>query len=174
MFTLDLPFAQVKPPENVLFVAKLNPITQDEDLELIFSRFGECSASIVRDDSGKSLGYAFIEFEQQKDAEVAYLKMDKVVIDDKRIHVDFSQSVAKFKNVTDDRDEFGKGLSRRRQYRDERIVDKYQFVHDEHAIREQIKGRVESSGEFEQQANNNNQKRSRSRDREGFGKRSRM
>jgi len=36
----DLPFAEVKPPENVLFVCKLNPVTRDEDLELIFSRFG--------------------------------------------------------------------------------------------------------------------------------------
>ena len=30
----------VKPPENVLFVCKLNQLTNDEDLELIFSRFG--------------------------------------------------------------------------------------------------------------------------------------
>jgi len=37
----DLPFAEIKPPENVLFVCKLNPITRDEDLELLFSRFGE-------------------------------------------------------------------------------------------------------------------------------------
>jgi RNA recognition motif-containing protein len=37
----DLPFAEIKPPENVLFVCKLNPVTRDEDLELIFSRFGE-------------------------------------------------------------------------------------------------------------------------------------
>ncbi len=36
----DLPFAEVKPPEHVLFVCKLNPVTRDEDLELIFSRFG--------------------------------------------------------------------------------------------------------------------------------------
>ena len=36
----DLPFADIKPPENVLFVCKLNPVTRDEDLELIFSRFG--------------------------------------------------------------------------------------------------------------------------------------
>ena len=39
----DLPFANVRPPENVLFVCKLNPVTRDEDLELIFSRFSfEC------------------------------------------------------------------------------------------------------------------------------------
>lgn len=37
----DLPFAEIKPPENVLFVCKLNPVTRDEDLELIFSRFGK-------------------------------------------------------------------------------------------------------------------------------------
>ncbi|XP_023991015.1 peptidyl-prolyl cis-trans isomerase-like 4 [Salvelinus sp. IW2-2015] len=36
----DLPDAQVKPPENVLFACKLNPVTTNEDLEIIFSRFG--------------------------------------------------------------------------------------------------------------------------------------
>lgn len=34
----DLPDAEIKPPENVLFVCKLNPVTNDEDLEIIFSR----------------------------------------------------------------------------------------------------------------------------------------
>ncbi len=37
----DLPFAEIKPPENILFVCKLNPVTRDEDLDLIFSRFGK-------------------------------------------------------------------------------------------------------------------------------------
>lgn len=36
----DLPEADAAPPENVLFVCKLNPVTTDEDLELIFRRFG--------------------------------------------------------------------------------------------------------------------------------------
>ena len=36
----DLPDADIKPPDNVLFVCKLNPVTQDEDLEIIFGRFG--------------------------------------------------------------------------------------------------------------------------------------
>ncbi|PWA27457.1 hypothetical protein CCH79_00000303 [Gambusia affinis] len=103
----DLPDADVKPPENVLFVCKLNPVTTDEDLEIIFSRFG-CikSCEIIRDfKTGDSLCYAFIEFEkyinlfsrQQEDCEKAYFKMDNVLIDDRRIHVDFSQSVAKIK-----------------------------------------------------------------------------
>ncbi|KAF2637383.1 cyclophilin-like protein [Massarina eburnea CBS 473.64] len=93
----DLPFAEVAPPENVLFVCKLNPVTQDEDLELIFSRFGKIlSCEIIRDKtSGDSLQYAFIEYTNQKDCEQAFFKMDGVLIDDHRIHVDFSQSVSK-------------------------------------------------------------------------------
>lgn len=44
----DLPDADIRPPDNVLFVCKLNPVTTDEDLELIFSRFGPCIAEIIR------------------------------------------------------------------------------------------------------------------------------
>lgn len=36
----DLPSIDAAPPENVLFVCKLNPVTTDEDLMIIFSRFG--------------------------------------------------------------------------------------------------------------------------------------
>jgi len=34
----DLPEADAKPPPNMLFVCKLNPVTTEEDLEIIFSR----------------------------------------------------------------------------------------------------------------------------------------
>ncbi|GAU41918.1 hypothetical protein TSUD_25590 [Trifolium subterraneum] len=93
----DIPDAEVKPPDNVLFVCKLNPVTEDEDLHTIFSRFGTVSsAEIIRDHkTGDSLCYAFIEFEDKQACEQAYFKMDNALIDDRRIHVDFSQSVAK-------------------------------------------------------------------------------
>ena len=93
----DIPDADVKPPENVLFVCKLNQVTTDDDLELIFSRFGKInSCEVIRDKkSGDSLCYAFIEFDREEDCETAYFKMDNVLIDDRRIHVDFSQSVSK-------------------------------------------------------------------------------
>ncbi|KAH8096644.1 cyclophilin-like protein [Cristinia sonorae] len=93
----DLPFANVRPPENVLFVCKLNPVTRDEDLELIFSRFGTImSCQVIRDKrTGDSLQYAFIEFDKREDAEQAYFKMQNVLVDDRRIWVDFSQSVAR-------------------------------------------------------------------------------
>ncbi|XP_010479950.1 PREDICTED: peptidyl-prolyl cis-trans isomerase CYP59 [Camelina sativa] len=93
----DIPEAEVKPPDNVLFVCKLNPVTEDEDLHTIFSRFGTVvSADIIRDfKTGDSLCYAFIEFEIKEACEQAYYKMDNALIDDRRIHVDFSQSVSK-------------------------------------------------------------------------------
>lgn len=93
----DLPDADIAPPENVLFVCKLNPVTTDDDLEIIFSRFGKViGCEVIRDKvSGDSLQYAFVEFEDRKACEAAYFKMDNVLIDDRRIHVDFSQSVSK-------------------------------------------------------------------------------
>jgi peptidyl-prolyl cis-trans isomerase-like 4 len=75
----------------------LNPVTRDEDLELIFSRFGKIlSCEVIRDKkTGDSLQYAFIEFANKEDTERAYFKMQGVLIDDHRIHVDFSQSVSR-------------------------------------------------------------------------------
>ncbi len=95
----DLPDADCAPPENVLFVCKLNPVTTDDDLEIIFSRFGKVkSCEVIRDHkTNDSLQYAFVEFEEQKSCEAAYFKMDNVLIDDRRIHVDFSQSVSKYR-----------------------------------------------------------------------------
>ena len=85
----DLPDADCAPPENVLFVCKLNPVTTDDDLEIIFSRFGKVvSCKVIRDKkTQESLQYAFVEFEDQKACESAYFKMDNVLIDDHRIEV---------------------------------------------------------------------------------------
>lgn len=96
----DLPDADITPPDNDLFIYKLNPITQDGDLELIFSRFGPIkSCEIVRDwKTGDSLQYAFVIYENTRDCENAYFKMHDCVIDDRRIGVNFSQSVAKMWN----------------------------------------------------------------------------
>ncbi|KIW40732.1 peptidyl-prolyl cis-trans isomerase-like 4 [Exophiala oligosperma] len=148
----DLPFAEVKPPENVLFVCKLNPVTHDEDLELIFSRFGRIlSCEVIRDKrTGDSLQYAFIEFENQKDCEQAYFKMQGVLIDDHRIHVDFSQSVSKLSNVWRDAtnskrakrsggfggfDSLEKKSHYREQYGGERGGRDYRMVFDKDDIR---------------------------------------
>ena len=93
----DLMYEEQAPPEHVVFVCKLNPVTTSEDLELIFSQFGQVNrADVIKDwKTGDSLQYAFIEFGSKEIAQRAYLKMDNVLIDDRRIHVDFSQSTSK-------------------------------------------------------------------------------
>jgi peptidyl-prolyl cis-trans isomerase-like 4 len=46
----DLPTHDIEPPNNVLFVCKLNQVTQADDLEIIFSRFGKViSCEVIRD-----------------------------------------------------------------------------------------------------------------------------
>ncbi|KAA0157813.1 hypothetical protein FNF31_05711 [Cafeteria roenbergensis] len=94
----DLPDADAAPPDNVLFVCKLNPVTKSADLEMIFSRFGRVqSCEILKDsESGESLCYAFVEFATKQACEEAFFKMNNVMIDNRRIKVDFSQSVARF------------------------------------------------------------------------------
>nr|POE79624.1 peptidyl-prolyl cis-trans isomerase-like 4 [Quercus suber] len=148
----DLPFADVTPPEQILFVCKLNPVTRDEDLELIFSRFGKIlSCEVIRDKkTGDSLQYAFIEFASKEDCERAYFKMQGVLIDDHRIHVDFSQSVSKlsadWRSATKSKTATSRGgfggidsLQKRRQYRGgdadrERGAD-YDYVFEKHGRR---------------------------------------
>ena len=119
----DLPNSNVKPPKNVLFVCRLNPVTQAKDLERIFEQFGPIKdCKIVRDKKTKqSLKYGFIEFEKIEDCEKAYLKMDGALIDDFRIKVDFSQSV---KNINESR-ENNEDKKRKKNMEDEDKEDKY-------------------------------------------------
>ncbi|KAK7393931.1 Peptidyl-prolyl cis-trans isomerase-like 4 [Neonectria punicea] len=156
----DLPFAEVKPPENVLFVCKLNPVTGDDDLELIFGRFGKIlSCEVIRDQkTGDSLQYAFIEYEDKASCEGAYFKMQGVLIDDRRIHVDFSQSVSKLsdvwrkdannkRRVNANTGGWGgvRELEKRRQYRDEgerSTGNHYGMVYG----KEEMKGHLEHNG----------------------------
>lgn len=87
----------IRPPENVLFVCKLNPVTTAEGLALCFAQFGRVvSADVIHDSKTKqSLCYGFVEFESVEACFRAFQKMDQALIDDCRIHVDFSQSVSK-------------------------------------------------------------------------------
>lgn len=154
----DLPSADITPPEQILFVCKLNPVTRDEDLELIFSRFGKIlSCEVIRDKTtGDSLQYAFIEFGTKEDCERAYFKMQGVLIDDHRIHVDFSQSVSKLsadwrQGAKRSRGGFGgiDSLEQRKQYRGEEggrsRGDRYDYVFDK-SERRRVTGSEEHRG----------------------------
>jgi peptidyl-prolyl cis-trans isomerase-like 4 len=177
----DIPDADVKPPENVLFVCKLNPVTREDDLEVIFSRFGHIlSCEVIRDSkTNESLQYAFIEFEKAEDCEKAYFKMDNVLIDDRRIHVDFSQSVSKIKWYGK-----GKGVTYVNDYKEDkrnpkdkftikesafgqRLDSKYDYVYDNsHDRSDRKKDSDYRSRDKYRPHQRSNKSRSRSRDRE--------
>ncbi|KAG7808684.1 hypothetical protein KL921_003766 [Ogataea angusta] len=96
----DLPSAKIQPSGKVLFICKLNPVTTEDDLRLIFQRFGDItSVEIIRDRAtGHSLCYGFIEFTSKSAVERAYRKMEGAIIDDRKVHVDFSQSTKRKRN----------------------------------------------------------------------------
>ena len=127
--TMDDAF-EIAPPENVLFVCKLSPLTTAKGLATTFSQFGrvvacdvitmpagarEMSVTKQNYDAGnvspgggvvvggqvrvnsegrKSAKYAFVEFDSVDGCNAAFSKMEGVIIDDSRIHVDFSQSTS--------------------------------------------------------------------------------
>lgn len=92
----DLPSADAKADDKVLFICQMNPVTTSEDLELIFSRFDQkVRVDVITDqETGQSLQYAFAHFSTKAQASEAYFKMNNALIDDRRIKVDFSQSVS--------------------------------------------------------------------------------
>lgn len=91
----DLTHFKIRPSPRTLFLAKLNPITTSESLEIIFGRFGDVvDCHVVQDPkTNKSLCYAFIEFSEKAEADLAYMKLSKgCYIDGRSVIVDFSQS----------------------------------------------------------------------------------
>lgn len=201
----DIPDADIAPPENVLFVCKLNPVTNDDDLEIIFSRFGKIvgymlllftlhllhyiklyntfhidhvtfnnyyhsrfSCEVIRDhQTGDSLQYAFIEFADRKSCEEAYFKMDNVLIDDRRIHVDFSQSVAKMRWRGKGKgiryfDENDQAKKRDENSKDKRKEDR---IYNDHHEEDKCDKRRDKKRKVERWDKNSDRRRNRSEDR---------
>lgn len=94
----DIPDVNIHPPETTLFICKLHPRTDEEGLNIVFSKFGTVNnLSIIRDKyTGNSLCYGFIEFSKKAEAEKAYLRLQNAVIDNRKVVIDFCQSVRGF------------------------------------------------------------------------------
>ncbi|KAI9318049.1 hypothetical protein BX666DRAFT_1582465 [Dichotomocladium elegans] len=76
-------------PFNTLFVARLSYELQESDLLREFEQYGPIkNIRLVRDLENKSRGYAFIEFEREKDMRAAYKDADGIKILGRRITVD--------------------------------------------------------------------------------------
>jgi U1 small nuclear ribonucleoprotein len=75
---------------KTLFVARLSHDTTEDTLKAVFSDFGSVvSVKLVRDSlTGKSRGYAFVEFESETDLKRAFVDADAKKIDGRRVLVD--------------------------------------------------------------------------------------
>lgn len=76
-----------------LFVSRLNPLTTEEKLHEVFSKYGDIQRlRLVRDIvTGYSKGYAFIEYKEERSVVRARRDANKLVVDQHEVFVDFEQ-----------------------------------------------------------------------------------
>lgn len=72
-----------------IFVAKLNPSTQNEDLESLFSEYGDVSsAKVIMDrETGRSKCFGFVEMDEDGDANAAISGLNESTFMDNTIVV---------------------------------------------------------------------------------------
>ncbi|KAI1316351.1 hypothetical protein EDD11_010065 [Mortierella claussenii] len=76
-------------PYKTLHISRLSYECTEKDLRREFSMYGPIeNVRVVKDQEGKSRGYAFIEFEREKDMKAAYKDADGIKILGRRIVVD--------------------------------------------------------------------------------------
>lgn len=80
-------------PLLTLFVARLNPLTTEEKLHQVFSKFGDIRRlRLVRDIvTGFSKGYAFVEYKEDRAVVRARRDGNKLVVDQHEVFVDMEQ-----------------------------------------------------------------------------------
>jgi U1 small nuclear ribonucleoprotein len=79
-------------PYKTLFVGRINYNTSELKLRKEFENWGSIKKiRLVLDQKGKPRGYAFVEFEREKDMKAAYKEADGKKIDGKRIVVDYER-----------------------------------------------------------------------------------
>ena len=70
-----------------IFIAKLNPRVREKDLDRLFSKYGNIKNILIKS------GYAFIEYDNYKDAEDAVRHMDGKTIEGQRIVVEHASKL---------------------------------------------------------------------------------
>ena len=72
-----------------LFVSNLSFRVKDDDLKQVFSQYGEIiSAKVITDNqSGRSRGFAFIEMQNDEEAEKAFKELNEAEYDGRTLAV---------------------------------------------------------------------------------------
>lgn len=78
--------------DRTLFIGQLSYTIDEKVLERFFKIYGKIeNLRIVRDSTGKSRGYAFIEFKDKSDARLAFDKAHNQKIEERKIIVDYEK-----------------------------------------------------------------------------------
>jgi len=77
--------------QRTIFVGGLSPSTRTSDLARNFDRFGKLSRCDIPTPGGRPKGYAFIEFEDDRDAEDAFEAMKYKRIDGRDVTVQWAK-----------------------------------------------------------------------------------
>ncbi|KAK7295784.1 hypothetical protein RJT34_18696 [Clitoria ternatea] len=80
-------------PYCTLFVARLSRLTTEDTLRKVMSKYGHVkNLRLVRDIvTGASRGYAFVEFETEREMRRAYMDAHHLIVDDCEIIVDYNR-----------------------------------------------------------------------------------
>lgn len=80
-------------PLLTLFVSRLNPLTTEEKLHQVFSKYGDIQRlRLVRDIvTGLSKRYAFVEYKEERSVVRARRDANKLLVDQQEVFVDFEQ-----------------------------------------------------------------------------------
>ncbi|RDX71487.1 U11/U12 small nuclear ribonucleoprotein 35 kDa protein [Mucuna pruriens] len=80
-------------PHCTLFVARLSRLTTDDTLRKVMSKYGRVkNLRLVRDIvTGASRGYAFVEYETEREMRRAYMDAHHLIVDDSEIIVDYNR-----------------------------------------------------------------------------------
>jgi cold-inducible RNA-binding protein len=79
--------------ETRLYVGNLSYSVTEESLQEMFSKIGTVkTVSLIKDrDTGRSKGFAFVEMENQEDAQKAISQLNGTKIEDRNITVNFAR-----------------------------------------------------------------------------------
>ncbi|XP_057436538.1 U11/U12 small nuclear ribonucleoprotein 35 kDa protein [Lotus japonicus] len=80
-------------PYCTLFVGRLSPLTTEDTIRKVMSKYGRVkNLRLVRDIvTGASCGYAFVEFEKDREMRRAYMDAHHLIVDDCEIIVDYNR-----------------------------------------------------------------------------------
>ncbi|XP_020629173.1 serine/arginine-rich splicing factor 10-like [Orbicella faveolata] len=116
-----------RPPNSSLYVRNLHHETRPEDLRRLFGKYGRITDVYIPLDyyTRESRGFAYVQFEDIRDAEDAHYYLDRVVLHGRELEVQFAEGDRKTPSQMrskEKRDTHGGGggySSSRRDYQDE-------------------------------------------------------